>query len=605
MLALTAALNRLTGSFSVAAQFPEPPHLYFRYEQDRCPHCGAALKVLKTQTRRPCTLHLGRFVAHETVLYCPRCPGSPVFCSEELAALVGSGRTFGYDIMVEVGEQVFRGCRTLDQTVAALAERHVTISPSEVRDLAGRFIISLSLAHAGASGRLRQHLRAAGGYLLHVDSTCKGASAHLLTGIDEISGLVLLNAKVNSESQEPLAAWLRALVKRFGRPLAVTCDMSKGILAALAEVLDGTPVFICHFHFLRDLGKDLLAPDYATVRDRLRHHGPKAELKRLQRELREVMHANAESLEALLQAAQTPSPLPSPVPPLPYAAVVGAVVGSILEAEHQADGCGFPFDRPHLLFFRQAQTGLTAAKALLDLAELDAPDRKLLQRLVNLLQPMCSDSGLGAAADALESKSKVFDRLRTAMRIAEPGARKGLNDDGHDLPIGTIERNVNRFCDRLRADATLMARPEFRAMLEQIEAYRGRLFADPIHVQTALGRRTIHPQRTNNILERFFRRLNRQGRKRTGQQPGEAFLNHILPDTPLVANLDNPRYVELLLGDDKTLVESLSRVDQELVDATMAELRKPETGLERRVRNRLRSRTTPLEIVLFILKRVA
>ncbi len=602
---MTAVLERLTDSLSPTVLFPAPPQLHFRYEQDSCPHCGTVLKVQKTQTRHPYTLHLGQFVAHETALYCPRCPDSPVFLSGELAALVGPGRTFGYDIMVYAGEKIFRRCRTIDETVAALVKRNVTISPSEVRELAGRFIVSLGIAHAGASRRIRKHLRAAGGYILHLDSTCKGSSAHLLTGIDELSGLVLLNAKVTSESSDQLCAYLRTLVKRFGPPVAVSCDMSKGILAAVGEVLDGTPVFICHFHFLRDLGKDLMEPDYATIRKRLRHHGPKAGLRRLQRELREVVHTNAEQLEGLLQAVQEPEQLATPVRSVPYAAVLGAFVASVLEAEHQGDGCGFPFDRPHLLFFRQAQTVLTATRALLDSAGLEPQDRKLFKRLVNVLQPMCSDPCLAAAADALEHKAKVFDRFRNAMRIAEPGARKGLNDDGHDLPIGTIERNVRRFCEQLRADSALMGRDEFRAMLEQIDTYHGMLFADPIQVQTPRGTRTIQPQRTNNILERFFRRLNRQGRKRTGQQPAEAFLNHMLPDTPLVANLDNPRYVELLLDGCKSLVECLSRVDQKLVNATMVELHKSQTGLKRRMRARLRRRPAPLQIALFILKNAA
>jgi len=38
-------------------------------------------------------------------------------------------------------------------------------------------------------------------------------------------------------------------------------------------VFAGIPDFICHFHFLRDLGKDLLASDYDLLRQRLRKYG--------------------------------------------------------------------------------------------------------------------------------------------------------------------------------------------------------------------------------------------------------------------------------------------------------------------------------------------
>src|ERR1017187_7933994 len=64
-------------------------------------------------------------------------------------------------------------------------------------------------------------------------------------------------------------SWTKALVH----------DMSKGILSAIAQVFPGIPDFICHFHFLRDLGKDLCGEDYDTLRKRLQTHGTAAALR--------------------------------------------------------------------------------------------------------------------------------------------------------------------------------------------------------------------------------------------------------------------------------------------------------------------------------------
>jgi len=605
VLALSEVRARLAGSLSPAALFPVPPRLRFRSRLFRCPHCGEPLKVCKTQRRQPCTLHLGSFVAHETVLFCDRCPDSPVFRSEELAALVGPNRTFGHDVMVFAGEAVLRRCRTAEETVAELAERNVRLSPSEVRELAARFVVSLGLAHAEAAPRLRRHLQGAGGYVLHLDSTCKGGSAHLLTGIDEASGLVLLSAKVPAEGAEETGGFLRRLADRFGPPVAVSCDMSRGILAALAAELACTPVFICHFHFLRDLGKDLMGQDYETVRRRLRHHGVKAELRRLQGELHQVTSDNAGGLAKLLQAVGDGRQDAGLVREVPGAAVLGAFVASVLDAGHQGDGCGFPFDRSLLLFFRQAQAVSDAAGALCRHAPLQPHERRLFLRLAEALNPLCSDPALAAAADALEQKAKVFDTLRRALRLAEPGAGGGLNDGGGDLPIATLERQVDRFCRELRADPVLAPRREFLAMLAQIGTYRHMLFADPIRVQTPQGPRTLQPQRTNNILERFFRSLNRQACKRTGRSTGEAYLNRMLPDTPLVANLGNPAYLKVLLDGAENLAQCLARVDPETVEKTLAELRKPQAGLNRALRTRLRARATPLQIACFILANAA
>ena len=160
-------------------------------------------------------------------------------------------------------------------------------------------------------------------------------------------GFVLLNAKVPSESGSLVGAFLRNVAERFGPPVAVSCDMSAGILAAAAEVLPHTPVFICHFHFLRDLGKDLMAEDYAVIRDRLRHHGVKAELRRMQRELRDAVRTDADALEELLREVENRNAAIETE--VPYRALLGGFVTSILEAECEGDGCGFPFDRPHLV----------------------------------------------------------------------------------------------------------------------------------------------------------------------------------------------------------------------------------------------------------------
>ncbi|MFW5803588.1 MAG: transposase, partial [Verrucomicrobiota bacterium] len=518
--------------------------------------------MLKTYSRKVSTLHAGTFTARVTVVQCPVCPEAPPFHSELLNTLVSPHCNFGHDVMVYAGEAVLRRNRTVAEAATELRARNVKVSESQVRDLVARFTVSLGVAQAEAAPRLREHLRAAGGYILHIDSTCKGGSDHLLSGIDELSGFVLLNVKAPTESGPQVADFLRRVTKRFGPPLAVSCDMSAGIRVAVAEVLPKTPVFICHFHFLRDLGRDLMDPDYAKIRAGLARHGPKAQLERLLRELRGEAKQEADAvanLLARLESNRAEHPMPEPVP---HKALITGFVASILESQSDGDGCGFPFDRPHLSFLQQARSVFQAACSLRDCARLTADEHKLYTRLINVLRPVCSDAELARAADRLQTDAKVLDRLRIAMRIVAPNVADGLNDEGETVTPATIEREVRNFCEQLRDSQACEGRSRYSGMLEQIEKYSDRLFADPIQVQTPQGVRMIQPQRTNNILERFFRRLNRQGCKRTGCRPNARFINDMLPDAPLIANLDNPVYLKLLLGDCKTLAERLARVDR-------------------------------------------
>lgn len=107
-------------------------------------------------------------------------------------------------------------------------------------------------------------------------------------------------------------------------------------------------------------------------------------------------------------------------------------------------------------------------------------------------------------------------------------------------------------------------------MVAQIDKYWEKLFAAPIPVTTPDGVRIVQPQRTNNILERFFRDEKRRGRKKTGMASLNKMLKAILADTPLVQNLKNPEYMKIILNGCSTLAERFSQIDAHLVQKEMA-----------------------------------
>jgi len=69
-------------------------------------------------------------------------------------------------------------------------------------------------------------------------------------------------------------------------------------------------------------------------------------------------------------------------------------------------------------------------------------------------------------------------------------------------------------------------------MAEQIDKYGDKPFADPIEVDTPSGKSIIYPQRTNNILEQFFRGIRRKHRRKTGNNSMQRVLQTVLSDTP-------------------------------------------------------------------------
>ena len=102
-------------------------------------------------------------------------------------------------------------------------------------------------------------------------------------------------------------------------------------------------------------------------------------------------------------------------------------------------------------------------------------------------------------------------------------------------------------------------------MIKQIEKYWEKLFADPICVDTAKGQTFILPQRTNNILERFFRDLKRGNRKKSGSVRLSKSLKAMIADTPLVKNLENENYLNIILNGCSSLEERFSQIDNKVV----------------------------------------
>ena len=102
-------------------------------------------------------------------------------------------------------------------------------------------------------------------------------------------------------------------------------------------------------------------------------------------------------------------------------------------------------------------------------------------------------------------------------------------------------------------------------MAKQIDKWSTKLFADPIEVDTLQGSVTIYPQRTNNILEQFFRGVRLGQRRKTGNNSLRPMLQTMLADTPLVKNLDNDEYMKILLDGKANLEELFADLDLESI----------------------------------------
>jgi hypothetical protein len=433
-------------------------------------------------------------------------------------------------------------------------------------------IIYLSLAHRDSQSRLKAAMKRRGGYILHIDGTCQGDSPILFAGLDELSGVVLESVKMPSEHADTLIPLLTGIRLRYGVPLGLVHDMGRGILAAVAVVFPGVADYICHFHFLRDIGKDLLEKEYNDLRSGLQKQRIRVLLRGKLKAMGQQSDGDTVKLTTLLDDGWSGAPLAGWVP----TELCRTLILWILDYASQLAGYGFPFDRSHQVLYQRLEAACRLLQAMPKPIKGHA-DRPL-GNLLRLLKTVTSDGSLKRVDRELVKKAAVFDALRQALNIASPEGEQGLNDDGDEPDMETIEAKVKAFRKGVVEKKQFTENRAYIKMIAQIDKYWSKLFADPLIVETSGGPMLIRPQRTNNIMERIFRDLKRGNRQREGTASLAKTLRYILKETPLVKNLNNEEYMRILLDDCSTLEERFAIIDSKRATAA---LRKSQENTDR------------------------
>lgn len=445
----------------------------------------------------------------------------------------------------------------------SLTARNISISPSEIAYLGKKFIVYLTLAHRNSSARIQFAMASKGGYILHVDATYEKKSPLLMSGLDSIMHIVLGNCKLPSENSDDIIPFLNDIRALFGEPLAIVHDMSPAIIKAVSTVFPSTLDFICHFHFLRDLGKDLLEPEYANVRQKVRESGITRTLQRRLRVLKPIVENNLQLIEMLASEQQVSVSTCSEESLKDMPAIAAfSLIQWALDGKSQGNGYGFPFDRPYLVLTQRLRSISTELEQLRKIQlRRDDRDNIPLHTVFGDLRNLMADTSLWTSVERLEADIKVFEKLRKALRIAPATSQKGLNHPGNPAEIGTIKAGVETFKQSIVNASGYSQNIWHRKMIEQIDKYWHKLFADPIEVETPEGTTFISPQRTNNFAEQHFRDVKRGYRKKTGHGSLGKVLRTMLANTPLVKNLQNGEYMNILLDGKSNLEEVFSEID--------------------------------------------
>ena len=434
----------------------------------------------------------------------------------------------------------------------------ICLSSSTVSRWADYFLAAVECLHYTKMQKLSVLIKQNGGYLLHIDATTETKSDTVFVCVDRILGTVLLSEKISSENKQEVKEQLCRLKRNIGSPLALMRDMSDKLEGAVEEVFPGVPDRICHAHFLRDIGKDLLKDDHVQLGHRMVKLRINADLQRMKRELlRNLTDEEVGEASTLLSSVSGIEDLSTSTVRRYEAVLALRLVVDVLDYNDDAEGLGFPFDLPRVYFFAR----LNRLRTRLERYRRQHPRLlrgcSYLQRL-STIAARTTDNALRQRIKSLRSMRRDFESLRSVIRFKV----KNNSPLAETMSIGTLKevRAYNRalvaYTKRLLAaqERGTLSDAE-KVILKHLVKYQFKL-PIPEHLVELLEKL----DRTNNFEEGIFRRCKRGQRRQVGKKDISREFSLHGPYLPLMLNLRNEHYVAAVIGNANDLPIRLSEL---------------------------------------------
>jgi len=512
-------------------------------------HAPAAT-VCKTTRRTVVTRKYGAFEARHVMRQSKVQDGSSrTVRSAELARLVAPGCRYGYDLVAHVGLESFLHGRRLEDIHKELQQGSppIRIPTSSLDELRRRFLFYLGQVHRRAATALRESFAQPGGLTWLIDGTVEPGTP-VFFGIQEARTAILLGCwKIPTENTDEMAPCLTEAAHDYGQPKRILHDLSSAMSLACETAFPEISHDVCHFHFARDVGEDLLAEPQKALSSRLRSLKLQVCLREQRKSQTEWLreHAGAPEATLVLERILRGEELTEVWSETVSREVLLAFHFWMLDYAADGGRQGFPFDPYFLYFHRRLIQGHNALVRLLSRPVVAVHAAKTLCNLRDQLGRYCGDPQIIAAASHYEIAFREFDRLRTVLRLCAVGTRPMYH--GYDLTADE-QKQVREGLDGLRdeyrhrVDCCLdeVERDVCTIILSHLEKYLPQLL--PL---TGPGRDGV---RTTNQLEGHWSQSKRACRHTQGRRKLTRSFAALPAELMLIPNLRNPQYTNVVLG---------------------------------------------------------
>lgn len=548
-----------------------------------CPKCLGDMKIQKSGPRYIATIKYGCIDLRILTLVCKagclNADGTLVTRNPQaLYKLVPKGSNFSYDIEVFVGIERYSHNRQREEIQNKLKTEHdIPISTGEISNLAKRFLGHLQSLHLSCSEDLKKAMAEDGGYPLNIDATGEAGSGTLFVAYTDWRGWVLGSWRLTTECADQIKPCLEEIVERFGTPVAIMRDFGKAVIPAAKSFVEdlGEDIKIlgCHSHFLKDIGKDLLEASYDELRKLLRSYGFKAALQSLIRGWGQRLGIKAkEAREDIKEWTRNAEKHQIP-PGSTGLSIIRSLAQWALDYSDDSENLRFPFDRPHLDFYKRCKILRRAIDAYLRRPPTDPDVLRALKRLARVIDPVIADRNFCHITQTLSKRAALFDKLRKTLRLNPKADSSKQNpavksEQQKAFELIDIRQSLEKFKESLielrpKRGPGHDLRKAIDIILDHIERHGdslwGHVIKSPIHAGG--GIRVVN--RTNNGLEFKFSGTKRGERRRSGRKVLTQDMENLPPASMLVSNLNHPDYVKIVCGSLDGLPEAFAKLDMQ------------------------------------------
>jgi len=340
-------------------------------------------------------------------------------------------------------------------------------------------------------------------------------------------------------------------------------DMGKGMKLAVSEVFPNKPDKICHYHFSRDIGKDILSEQYDSIRKFLIDNKIRTSLRRLADDLITEINSGGYDVNPTFDSIVNCrlSELRNNKPVYVY-----AIVSWILHYSKEGNGLGFPFDLPYVsLFERCCKARKIVERFILLLAEIKIVYKPLIQLKKILID--VDNQEIKLIHEKMGYGRILFSRLRGILRIdSETVPLSSVLETDSDEMVYKMEQELEAFKNELYRNL-LNDKSQIREkkiIIDHLERYKNNLFLTNFRIDPNDPLKDIIMERTNNIEEQNFRKFKRNQRRIHGNRDVGHDLNFYGSYLPIVWNLTNDEYVRTVYGGMENIPVVFSQVPYEM-----------------------------------------